>query len=316
MVATFEGFVIERILSQDNRTKTLNVLGRFEGKDGQAIVLLVKKPFTADAVQLSTLLSAKTRLEEHFNNDIYSKYDGYAPAEHALLLVDLIYPATEKHIQKYSVQTFVLVRESPEEYREITLPYIESIPASRIQWVYNILEKKAEAERLIFEDTDPETGFMLHPDMKWDGKEAAALYCIALCLRRDVRSLRDLRPSHLPLLRNLQTRVPQVLKEKYCVEPELLRAYVHYQPSYYHFHVHFVHTSLDMGGGAAVGKAHLLDDIIDNLSTIDGEYYAQRTLTFSLGENEALLGAFRNRNSGADTEHTAKRAKTDNQGSS
>ena len=26
---------------------------------------------------------------------------------------------------------------------------------------------KAEADRLIFEDADPETGFLLHPDLKW-----------------------------------------------------------------------------------------------------------------------------------------------------
>lgn len=26
---------------------------------------------------------------------------------------------------------------------------------------------QAEVERLIFEDSDPETGFVVHPDMKW-----------------------------------------------------------------------------------------------------------------------------------------------------
>jgi hypothetical protein len=27
---------------------------------------------------------------------------------------------------------------------------------------------QAEVERLLFEDPDPDTGFMLHPDLKWD----------------------------------------------------------------------------------------------------------------------------------------------------
>jgi hypothetical protein len=54
----------------------------------------------------------------------------------------------------------------------------------------------------------------------------------------------------------------QVLESKFGVPGNQIRAYVHYQPSYYHFHVHFAHTSLDLGGGSAVGKAHLLDDII------------------------------------------------------
>ena len=34
------------------------------------------------------------------------------------------------------------VPETPEMYDAIVKPYIDSIPASRIQWVYNILEKK------------------------------------------------------------------------------------------------------------------------------------------------------------------------------
>ena len=42
---------------------------------------------------------------------------------------------------------------------------------------------QAEAERLLFEDPDPETGFMLHPDLKWDQTQPQSLYCIALCHR-------------------------------------------------------------------------------------------------------------------------------------
>ena len=38
----------------------------------------------------------------------------------------LIYPATEKHIAKYSQQEVFLMRETAEDYRAITLPYIES----------------------------------------------------------------------------------------------------------------------------------------------------------------------------------------------
>jgi len=54
-----------------------------------------------------------------------------------------------------------------------------------------------------------------------------------------------------------------VIEQRYSVQPSQLRIYVHYQPSYYHFHVHFCHAGLNANGpGAAVGKAHLLDDII------------------------------------------------------
>ncbi len=55
----------------------------------------------------------------------------------------------------------------------------------------------------------------------------------------------------------------QAIEQRHGIQPHQLRMFVHYQPSYYHFHVHFCHTGLGNNGpGAAVGKAHLLDDII------------------------------------------------------
>lgn len=37
--------------------------------------------------------------------------------------------------------------------------------------MYNILEKKAEAERIVYEDPDPDIGFVLLPDFKWNQKQ-------------------------------------------------------------------------------------------------------------------------------------------------
>lgn len=72
-----------------------------------------------------------------------------------------------------------------------------------IQWVYNILEKKKESERIVYEDSDPETGFILIPDMKWDLKDTSRLYVSAIVHHRYLKSLRDLGPEHLPLLKNI-----------------------------------------------------------------------------------------------------------------
>ena len=54
----------------------------------------------------------------------------------------------------------------------------------------------------------------------------------------------------------------QAIKDKHNVDSDQVRAYIHYHPSYYHLHVHFVHLSVDAGAGMAAGKAHLLDDVI------------------------------------------------------
>ena len=55
-----------------------------------------------------------------------------------------------------------------------------------------------------------------------------------------------------------------------------------------HLHVHFnAITCPRMGGSLYAGKAILFDDVIDNI-TMDGEYYAKCSLTFTVGETEEL----------------------------
>ncbi|XP_008587673.1 PREDICTED: m7GpppX diphosphatase-like [Galeopterus variegatus] len=198
----------------------------------------------------------------------------------------VVYPATEKHLQKYLRQDLHLIRETGDDYRKITLPYLESQSLS-IQWVYNILDKKAEADRIIFENPDPSDGFVLIPDLKWNQQQLDDLYLIAICHRRGIRSLRDLTPEHLPLLRNILCLGQEAILQRYQVKGDRLRVYLHYLPSYYHLHVHFTALGFE-APGSGVERAHLLAEVIENLE-YDATYYQQRTLTFALRADDPLL---------------------------
>ncbi|KAL3145883.1 hypothetical protein ABBQ38_015253 [Trebouxia sp. C0009 RCD-2024] len=285
-VNPFANFEVEKVLSESDRTKYMALLGRWRGKPDKGIILLSRRPF--DSTKVQDMLATSPSSELLFKNDIYAKYASMVAPEQATITVDTIYPATEKHISKHSTQKFIMVAETAEVYSNKVLPYMQSLPASRITWVYNILEKKAETERLLFEDPNPETGFMLHPDLKWDQTQTEGLYCIALCHRRDLKCLRDLTADSLPLLRNVKHKTCQVIQDKYGIQSGQIRAYIHYHPSYYHLHVHFMHLSVDAGAGMAAGKAHLLDDVIDNIEVFGSDYYKRRTLHFTVGESDPL----------------------------
>ena len=69
--------------------------------------------------------------------------------------------------------------------------------------MYNILEKKAEADRIVYEDPDPEHGFILLPDLKWEQTQLKNLYVMAVCYKHGIKTLRDLDATHLPLLKNI-----------------------------------------------------------------------------------------------------------------
>ncbi|XP_051540221.1 m7GpppX diphosphatase-like [Myxocyprinus asiaticus] len=121
-------------------------------------------------------------------NDVYSTYQLQAPAQlngcsvnfcicyssgaqpdpvfKTEIKTTVVCPAAEKHKKKYLRQEICLVEESGEYYRNITLPYISGQSFS-VQWVH-ILGKNAEADRIVFEDPDPNAGFVLLPDFKWD----------------------------------------------------------------------------------------------------------------------------------------------------
>ena len=65
---------------------------------------------------------------------------------------------------------------------------------------------------------------------------------------------------------------------------------MHYPPQFMHFHVHFTALGVCIGAGCFAERAHLLDDIIDNLEA-DSEYYARCSLTIRVGEQDALYAA-------------------------
>lgn len=83
-------------------------------------------------------------------------------------------------------------------------------------------------------------------DLKWND-ELSLLYVIAITRQR-IRSLRDLNEQHLPLLRNIKESGTKIISEKYNIPAHKLRVFFHYQPSYYHLHVHFTTFNVENAG--------------------------------------------------------------------
>ncbi|PIA18226.1 scavenger mRNA decapping enzyme [Coemansia reversa NRRL 1564] len=273
-------FSLQEVLNEDTNTKTIWLLGYIANsnslntsdmagetaanlKEGAAVVTLERHPFS---IQNTSHSGAE-------QNDIYSWATGLLSTKvfGADTRISLVFPATEKHINKYRRQHRKWIRETPELYRQVTRPFIYSQPQSRIQWVYNILSKVDEADRIVYEDPDPLNGFVILPDLKWDNSTAANMYLVAIIHRYDIKSLRDLTEIHLPLLKNIRSKA-DIAAQHYGVSHDKLRLYVHYQPSYYHFHVHITNVDIE-NKGISADRAHLLDTIISNIEDIAPDYY-------------------------------------------
>lgn len=277
-------FKMIKVLNENADHKSICIHGRYEGCDDDAVFVLEKTPFSEETVM--QIIDDDTGIEVILQNDIYHTMKLFPLPLYNGIKSTLIYPATTKHLEKYSSQETFMISETPEDYKTITLPYIESA-AFDIQWVYNILEKKTESERIVFEDTDKENGFVLLPDLKWDGKQLENLYMVAIVQNRNIKSIRDLTQNHLHLLENIRDKGTSAIIRRFeMMKKEKLRVFFHYQPTYYHLHVHFTHVGY-APPGINIGKAHLLDDVIDNIQLYD-DFYQKKTLNFYVKKNNEL----------------------------
>jgi len=206
------------------------------------------------------------------------------------LKIHVIFPVTENEIRKYSPQEKVMVNETPELYEKVVLPYIQQHPSQSLNWLNNIIDEKSETESFLYVDRHSTDGFIILPDSKWDRLNLSTMYLLAIVKRRDIRSLRDLRTEHVPLLRKILHAVHQLVPEKYGIPTTKIKKFIHYQPTYYHFHVHITHIDCD-GFGTNAGKAHLLEDVIDNIDVMDPLFYQKKTICFDIGVNHLLYQA-------------------------
>jgi len=287
-------FKFERILNEDPITHSLALLGKFtEGEESSPAVVRIERS-TLSAQSSDDFWKGVERINIVESNDIYHWLFAWLKPSDDIPDVDvkIIYPATEVHIRKYSKQQTLMFRETPELYERIVKPYIAAFPPSRIQWVKDILSGKAEADKVLYKDPDPEYGFLIIPDMKWDLTTISSLYLQTIVMSNDIKCLRDLRKGHLGMLKKIRREATRIVKEKWGLEQGSLRLYVHYQPSYYHFHVHIVNANYVGVWGNTVGQAHLLDDIVSllELDGDDGQSILERmTFTYGLGDQHGLF---------------------------
>ncbi|KAF9102074.1 hypothetical protein BGX29_004963 [Mortierella sp. GBA35] len=314
---SLSNFVFTRVLNEDPILKTLTLLGTVsvpvpvaEGTTTattddikvQPVILLIEKTHFATQTAESDITRRISELLSTGSNDIYHWWNAIisgGQAQDPDLKMTVISPATEAHISKYSRQERKMITETAEIYHKAILPWIESQPKSRIQWVYNILEGLKETENVLLRDDNPDTGFIVLPDSKWDKRTLSSLYLLAISMRSDIRSLRDLKTEHLPMLKNVRDKIMAMVPVRFPgVASDEIRMFVHYHPSYYHFHVHVTHVSAQVPG-STVGQSHPLDTIIDNIENIDPDYYRKASIRFALGINHPVYTLIQGFHAGA-----------------
>ncbi|KAF2971247.1 hypothetical protein GQX73_g2391 [Xylaria multiplex] len=292
-------FRFERVLNQDEAGRRINLYGQVDSQP--ALLVLERAPFPDAPEYLSALPANLRSITNLGNNDIYAWFLGSGGPvlqnnekdKFADFKISLIWPCTEKHIKKHSRQGVRFVTETPEIYRDKVRPFMQvNREEGRLNWVYNIIEGRKEIEDVIYRTPlgrDGDEGFLLLPNLHWDRKTIDALHLLGIVERRDLWSLRDLKKKHLPWLRHMRAKLIDATVKTYPqIEEDQLKLFCHYQPTYYHFHIHVVHVMLEANSTQSLGKAVGMDSIIEQLeSMVGGEETGMDSISISYTVGEA-----------------------------
>lgn len=285
-------FVFERTLNQDPRSKRISTLGSIES--APAIIEIEKLGLNEDDIERILSHHGGARISSlavnHYNDKWTSMLCSFVNANNGFdFKVDITYPASQIDIDKGSPQEVHFIKETPAVYEKYVKDYIHGHPVDRSHWIRNILNGTHEQDSVLYRRNDPKYGICILPDSKWDRLNIMAIYLLCIFDDESLLSVRDLHTKdHLTLLRRTRNTISQVLHEKYSIPITKVRTFFHYQPTFYKLHIHICHVSLD-APGMLVGRAHLLDDVIDNMENISLNYYQIRTLNYTLPESHELF---------------------------
>lgn len=133
-------------------------------------------------------------------------------------------------------------------------------------------------------------GWLQPIERRWRSRRPPnSLHWLAVATDTSLRTLRDLRGKHIPMLISLYTQTCQKIHDEMGIPLDQIMAYVHYPPSVYQLHIHFKHPI-----GPHVShdsfRIHPLITVINNLK-IDSDYYAKSILQLPVYSHTELYTA-------------------------
>jgi m7GpppX diphosphatase len=182
---------------------------------------------------------------------------------------------------------YVLMGETPEMNAGQSMAHFieQEVGRPSKQWICSIIEGNQEQEEVIHRTTD----YVLLPDteranrywrithnVRLHSPRRRVLNWLAIAHDKQLRTLRDLRGCHVPMLQEMLDTCTQIIENETGIRRDQVMAYVHYPPSVYQLHVHFSYPYTQYCHRNTF-RVHNLLTIINNLQ-IDPDYYAKATL--------------------------------------
>lgn len=193
----------------------------------------------------------------HFVNDVFSKYSTKINHLEGELIVC-------SNINKIVGFCKKIINETYTEYKEI----IEKRDWTKEQWVYNILDGVSEQDKIIYRDEH----IVIVPNYTWANlNDISKMYILVFPTDKSLHTLRDLTHIHINLLSHIKNKTLEIIKSTFGFDYWTIKMFIHYAPSTYHLHIHFVLIS-NTDVSSSVEYSHDIDSVI-NILKIKSDYY-------------------------------------------
>ena len=288
---------IIEILSENQLACQINILGETKFKEEEEyskfILKIHKKEFNFTINEnnnnqsLQILQQIFSSSKQFFENDIYTQYLTTDLIQNKID-VELIFPANQKQIDKYKLITYELFHETYDIYLKKTLPYINSIQQKDVTWIFNIFEKKTEEPI----GEAPSKKFLILKDYTAVDNDKA-LICLGIPIPEYsyVKSIRDLTQKELPLLEEFYNEGKKIIAKKFGCKENEIKAYLHYPPSFYYLHVHYISVNDNNNSSSScINRAIDLNEIIQNIKLMN-DYYQKITIDHTVQVDSNLYKA-------------------------
>jgi m7GpppX diphosphatase len=258
----------------ENNTEILEFCEELIRNEPDSLCLIIYEKLAFMESDPKLLFETLINREVLGETDIYYRYlyDSKLPNR---IQMTKILPCNMQHIKKYIEAPHKQVKETKEIYEKIVKKFINDIPPERNLWIKKLIKHETN-EPIYYHDE----GFMIVADSKWNRNQTSDLYLLVIVDDSDLKSIRDLNANHLPLLKKIKIQVQRCLRS-FNMDLKDVRMLFHYQPSYYHLHVHVISNQIKGLSGTIVGQCCLLEDVMDNILMI-GDYYQQKTMRYHL----------------------------------
>lgn len=180
---------------------------------------------------------------------------------------------------------YIIVNETRDDYINHILPYINNIYTFNTKWIFNILEKKTEQDKILLNQDN----FLIVKDINWN--EVNEFYILAIPFEK-LKTIRNLRKKHIPLLKSMKEKCIEVAKN-FNIKENQLYFFFHYHPSFYQLHLHCTlinHPKLS----SKYFRCKMLDIIIDNLENYS-LYYRNKQINYEIPKYHPIVKILENK---------------------